>query len=146
MKILFQKDYDDLLNQIKRAESSANEAHRKLSKMNSEILGKEIQLENLEANLEKKNKTLLLTETELLKIKEQRDKAELEVIELKKKNRIKNSQKGGYIKQINKLTNELKQTKEKLSEKDVIINNFKTELKKHIPKKSVIEYEKGIRK
>ncbi|MBR4260634.1 MAG: hypothetical protein IKQ33_01605 [Clostridia bacterium] len=146
MKILFQKDYDDLLSQIKRAESSANEAHRKLSKMNSEILGKEIQLENLEANLEKKNKTLLLTETELLKIKEQRDKAELEVIELKKKNRMKNSQKGGYIKQINKLTNELKQTKEKLSEKDVIINNFKTELKKHIPKKSVIEYEKGIRK
>ena len=146
MKILFQKDYDDLLSQIKRAESSANEAHRKLSKMNSEILGKEIQLENLEANLEKKNKTLLLTETELLKIKEQRDKAELEVIELKKKNRMKNSQKGGYIKQINKLTNELKQTKEKLSEKDVIINNFKTELKKHIPKKSVIEYEKGIRR
>lgn len=146
MKILFQKDYDDLLSQIKRAESSANEAHRKLSKMNSEILGKEIQLENLEANLEKKNKTLLLTETELLKIKEQRDKAELEVVELKKKNRMKNSQKGGYIKQINKLTNELKQTKEKLSEKDVIINNFKTELKKHIPKKSVIEYEKGIRK
>lgn len=146
MKILFQKDYDDLLSQIKRAESSANEAHRKLSKMNSEILGKEIQLENLEANLEKKNKTLLLTETELLKIKEQRDKAELEVIELKKKNRMKNSQKGGYIKQINKLTNELKQTKEKLSEKDAIINNFKTELKKHIPKKSVIEYEKGIRR
>lgn len=146
MKILFQKDYDDLLDQIKRAEQSANEAHKKLSKKNSELLGKDVKIENLEESLDKKNKTLLLTEQELVRVREQRDIAEIEVIELKKKNRIRNSQKGGYIKQINKLINELKQAKDKLSEKDIIINNFKMELKKYIPKKSVIEYEKGIRR
>lgn len=146
MKILFQKDYDDLLDQIKRAEQSANEAHKKLSKKNSELLGKDVKIENLEESLDKKNKTLLLTEQELVRVREQRDIADIEVIELKKKNRMRNSQKGGYIKQINKLTSELKQTKDKLSEKDIVINNFKTELKKYIPKKSIIEYEKGIRR
>ena len=74
MKILFQKDYDDLLDQIKRAEQSANEASKKLSKKNSEILGKDVKIENLEEQLEKKNKTLLLTETELVRVREQRDK------------------------------------------------------------------------
>lgn len=146
MKILFQKDYDDLLGQIKRAESSANEAHKKLSKKNSEILGKEIQIENLQKNFDSKCKTLLMTESELVNVREQRDKVEEDLKELKKKYRKQNSQKGGYVTHINNLTNELEQVKVQLSEKDRIIENLRTEIKKIIPKKSVIDYEKGIRR
>ena len=146
MKILFQKDYEDLLDQIKRAEQSANEAHRKLSKKNSEILGKEIQIESLQKNFDSKCKTLLMTESELVNVKEQRDKVEADLKELKKKYRKQNSQKGGYITRINNLLAELEEEKKKSAGKDTIIENFKPELKKHIPKKSVIEYEKGIRR
>lgn len=143
MKILFQKDYDDLIGQIERAEASADEANLKISKIKKE---KDEEIKKLNADLKMKGKTLLLTETELVRVREQRDKAELEIKELKIKNRKCNSQKGGYTKQINKLSMELKYVKNQLLEKEKAIENFKTELKKHIPRKSVIEYERGIRR
>ncbi len=143
MKILFQKDYDDLIRQITSAENSADLANLKISKIKKE---KDEEIYKLNADLKMKSKTLLLTESELVKVREQRDKAELEVKELKNKNRKCNSQKGGFTKQINKLSNELQEVKNQLSEKDKIIENFKDELKKYIPKKSVIDYERGIKR
>lgn len=150
MKILFRKDYDDLLNQIASAEALANGKQKEISKKNKELIEKTTELEKCKGELEKKNKELLSVKERLTKITREKDTLDessaIEIKELKQKNRAINGRKGGYTAKINKLEKELEEEKEKNKHQAEIIENYKEELQKRIPKKTVMEYAKRIKK
>lgn len=150
MKVLFQKEYKDLLNQITSAETFANEKQREISEKNRELSSKSSEIVKIKKELIKKEKELTFTKEELLKMTKEKkaidEISSAEIKKLKEKNREVNGRIGGYTARINRLQKELEEEKKKSLEKDNIIENFKNELKKHTQKKSVINYEKRIRR
>lgn len=150
MKVLFQKDYKDLLRQIESAESLANEKQKEVAKKNKELCEKSAEIERLQKTLEKSDKELSFVKEELVKMTEEKnvidEVASKEIKGLKKKNRAINGSKGGYTAKINKLKKELEEEKAKNKHQNEIIENYKKELQKRIPKKTVMEYAKRIKR
>ena len=123
MKILSNKDYEDLLGQIKRAEDSANEAQKKIGKKSAEITGLEIKNNNLLKDLKEKDMELLRYETELIKYREKNNVIELEIKELKKQNQQLNSQIKKHASKISDLKKQKQELKKELKHKTQIIEN-----------------------
>lgn len=150
MKILLKKDYESLLSQITLAEQLANEKQKEVSKKNKELVEKSSENEQLKRKIEKKEKELSFVKEELVKVTEERNTIDelstKEITGLKKKNKVINGRKGGYTAQINKLKKELEEEKEKNKHQSEIIESYKKELQKRVPKKTVMEYAKRIKR
>lgn len=142
MKILRKKEYDDLINQIKVAESKIRDQKKYYEDKNSELnkkitdLEKEkcaltSELEKLTENLKRTEDILVTKENKLIKIRQEKVKINQQKIEFY-------SRIGGLTKENNKL-------KKEIEDKNQKIENLKEDFRKNHKKLTVNQYDKRLK-